>query len=332
MTSLLEGSVAIVTGAGRGIGRSHALEMARQGASVVVNDIGSKVDGTGGSHGPAEDVVGEIKKMGGRAVASYGSVAVPTEANGIIKMALDTFGRLDILVNNAGIIRDRMIFNMTDEEWDLVIKVHLYGTFYCTRAACQVMKEQKYGRIINTSSVAGMGNLGQSNYSAAKEGIVGLTRTVARDMSRFSVTCNSIRPVAATRLTVTDALFEALKKAGGEREATEQMKEIEAATPEDITPLVVFLASAQAKHVNGCVFDVRSDFVARYDDPPRLAATLVRTSGKWNSEELAAVMPLTLAAGLDESLTPSGVKRLAVNARGWEYDGTDVKERQPTVK
>ncbi len=332
MPDLLAGKVAIITGAGRGIGRSHSIEMARQGAKIVVNDLGAKLDGAGASRGPAEEVVNEIKKMGGEAVANYGSVATSADADSIIKTAMDMFGRVDILVNNAGILRDRIIFNMTDDEWDLVIKVHLYGTFYCTRAACRVMKEQKYGRIINTSSLAGMGQMGQTNYSAAKEGIVGLTRTVARDMMRYNVTCNAIRPIAATRLTVTDELFEARKKAVGEEKAVQWKKNLEAAQPEDITPLVVYLASEKAHAVNGCVFDVRSDFVARYDDPPRLASTIIRKDGKWNSEELVEVMPKTLVAGLGEPLSATGVKKLAVDARGWEYDGKKLTEIPPVLK
>ncbi|MBI2854685.1 MAG: SDR family oxidoreductase [Chloroflexi bacterium] len=333
MPGLLNGRVAIITGAGRGIGRAHALEMARQGAKVVVNDLGTGRDGAGNSQGPAGEIVAEIKKMGGQAVANYGSVTDPEQANAIIKTAVDTFGRVDIMVNNAGILRDRIVFNMSDEEWDLVLKVHLYGTFYCTRAACRIMKEQGYGRIINTSSIAGMGQLGQVNYSAAKEGIVGLTRTVARDMARFNVTCNAIRPVAATRLTVTDELYEMRRKSMGEEKAMQWRKAIEAASPEDITPVVVFLASEQAANVTGCVFDVRSDFVARYEDPPRLCKTIVKTGGKWSVEELIEVMPKTLTAGLGEPLPAVAVKQLTCDAKGWEFDGKKLTEAAtPPVK
>lgn len=199
MGELLKGKVAVVTGAGKGLGRAEAIGLAAQGAKVVVNDLGAATDGKGTSKGPAEEVVGEIKKAGGDAVPSYASVATVAGAESIIKTAVDSFGRIDILVNNAGFNRDRMVYNTSDEEWDSVIQTNLSGTFYCTRAACRVMRQQNYGRIINTSSHAGLGNMGQANYGAAKEGIVGLTRTVARDMGRYGVTCNVIRPVAGTR-------------------------------------------------------------------------------------------------------------------------------------
>jgi len=199
MGELLKGRVAVVTGAGKGLGRAEAIALAAQGAKVVVNDLGVATDGTGASKSPADEVVAEIKKAGGKAVACYASVAEIAGAESVVKTAVDSFGRIDVLVNNAGFNRDRMIYNTSDEEWDSVLQVNLSGTFYCTRAACKIMRQQNYGRIINTSSHAGLGNMGQANYSAAKEGIVGLTRTVARDMQRYGVTCNVIRPVAGTR-------------------------------------------------------------------------------------------------------------------------------------
>jgi NAD(P)-dependent dehydrogenase (short-subunit alcohol dehydrogenase family) len=177
MGDRLKGKVAIVTGAGRGIGRGEALALASEGARVVVNDLGGAANGTGSSSSAAEEVVAEIKKRGGEAAASYESVATWKSAENIIKTAIDSFGRLDILVNNAGILRDRMIYNMSEEEWDLVMKVHLYGHFFTTRHACVIFRQQKSGRIINTSSNAGLGfTFGQANYGAAKEGIVGFTR------------------------------------------------------------------------------------------------------------------------------------------------------------
>ena len=210
MGDYLKDKVAVVTGSGRGIGRGIAILMAQEGAKVVVNDLGGATDGSGGDKSPADEVVNEIKAKGGEAVANYDSVASSEGGENIIKSALDSFGQLDILVNNAGILRDRMIFNMSDEEWDAVLKVHLYGTFYCARAACRVFRNQKSGRIINFSSSSGLGNLGQVNYSAAKEAIVGFTRTVARDMGKYGVTCNAIRPGAATRMTVTPELKAAM--------------------------------------------------------------------------------------------------------------------------
>ena len=179
MAGRLEGKVAIVTGAGRGIGRGEALLLASEGCRVVVNDLGGSSAGEGQDTSPADDVVAEIKKLGNDAAANYDNVASMEGGERMVKQALDTFGRLDILVNNAGILRDRMIFNMSEEEWDAVVAVHLKGHFTATKHAALVFRQQRSGRIVNTSSESGLGNMGQGNYSAAKEGIVGLTRTLA---------------------------------------------------------------------------------------------------------------------------------------------------------
>ncbi|MCS6925275.1 MAG: SDR family NAD(P)-dependent oxidoreductase, partial [Candidatus Binatia bacterium] len=209
MAMLLDGKVAIVTGAGRGIGREEALLLAKHGAKVVVNDLGGHFDGTGADTRPAQLVVDEIKAAGGEAVANYESVADFKAAKRIIECALDTFGKLNILVNNAGILRDRMIFNMTEEEWDAVINVHLKGTFNCTRHACEYWREQHKlgnvlnGRIINTSSDAGLlGNAGQSNYGPAKAAVATMAIIVDAEMQKYGVTANAIAPMARTRLTV----------------------------------------------------------------------------------------------------------------------------------
>ena len=212
MAGRLEGKVAIVTGAGRGIGRGEALALAREGVRVIVNDIGGSTTGEGSDQTPADEVVAEIKKMGGDAVANYGNVTSMEDGEKAVKQALDTFGRLDILVNNAGILRDRIIFNMTEEEWDAVIAVHLKGHFTITRFASMVFRQQRSGRIVNTSSESGLGNLGQANYSAAKEGITGMTRTLALDLGKYGVTANAIRPRAATRMTLSPEMEAARKK------------------------------------------------------------------------------------------------------------------------
>ena len=200
----LEDKVAVITGAGRGIGRSIALMMAEEGAKVVVNDPGVGPDGAGTDDGPADQVLAEITKAGGTAAANHDTVATADGGEAIIKTAVDKFGRIDILVNNAGILRDRMIFNMSEDEWDTVIAVHLKGHFNCTKPASVLMRQQRYGRIINYSSESGLwGNAGQANYGAAKSEIAGFTRVVARELGRYGVTCNALAPPAATSRTPT---------------------------------------------------------------------------------------------------------------------------------
>src|SRR6266496_828978 len=197
---LLDGKTALVTGAGRGIGRGIAMALAKAGAKVVVNDLGTGLDGEGVATGPAAQVVDEIVKAGGTAAANYGSVADYTQATEMVEQVVKTWGRIDILVNVAGILRDRMIFNMAKEEWDAVLAVHLDGTFFCTRAASIAMREQKAGRIISMSSVSGLGAPGQPNYAAAKAGIIGLTWSTANAMAKYNVTANAIMPSGATRM------------------------------------------------------------------------------------------------------------------------------------
>jgi len=308
MGELLKGRVAVVTGSGKGLGRAEAMGLAAQGAKVVVNDLGTAIDGSGASRGPADEVVAEIKNAGGEAVASYASVATVDGAESIVKTALDGFGRIDVLVNNAGFTRDRMVYNVTDEEWDAVIKTNLYGTFYCTRAACRVMRKQGYGRIVNTSSHAGLGNMGQASYSAAKEGIVGLTRTVARDMGRYGVTCNVIRPVAGTRgfaeMARDGGLKEAWARMWGEELAEERIKLMEEVNrPEDVASLVVYLASEKADNINGCVFEVWHGHIGIYVDPPTVEQVLQK-DGRWTPEELAEAMPTTLTKDKVRELPP----------------------------
>ena len=289
MAKRLAGKVAVVTGAGRGIGRGEALALASEGVKVVVNDLGGAVDGSGAAHSPADEVVAEIKKLGGEAVANYDSVVTMKGGENIVKTAIDRFGKVDILVNNAGILRDRMLFNMTEEDWDTVLKVHLYGHFYTIKAVSPLFRQQRYGRIINTSSVAGLNatTYGQANYGAAKEGIVGLTRKVARDMGRYGVTCNCIRPNAGTRLTLSDEM----KKARPEAMARfEQMK------PEGIAPLVVWLASDDAANVNGRTFFAERGRIGLYSEPI-LEKQLVKDGG-WTIDELFMFMPVTMTKEL----------------------------------
>lgn len=311
MGKRLEGKVAVVTGAGRGIGRAEALALAAEGAKVVVNDLGGGADGAGVSSSPADEVVQEIKKLGGEAVANYDSVATPEGGENIIKTAIDNFGRIDILVNNAGILRDRMVFNMSEEEWDLVMKVHLYGHFHCTKPACAYFRQQRSGRIINTSSISGLGNMGQANYSAAKEGIIGFTRTVARDMGKYGVTCNAIRPNAGTRMTLTPELKAAWEKARAEGMASvgaagNPLEELEKATPEMIAPLVVYLATDEAANINGCNFFVGDGQVAVFSEPEIKGS--IQKDGIWTLDELIDIMPKKVTGGLVNPAPPQPPK------------------------
>jgi NAD(P)-dependent dehydrogenase (short-subunit alcohol dehydrogenase family) len=293
MGDRLKGKVAVVTGAGRGIGRGEALALASEGAKVVANDIGCATDGSGDSSAPVDEVVAEIREMGGEVIANYDSVATYAGGENIIKTAIDNFGKLDILVNNAGIVRDKMIFNMTEEQWDIIQKVHLYGHFFTTRHACVLFRQQRSGRIINTSSSAGLGStFGQANYGAAKEGIVGFTRQVARDMARYRVTCNAIRPSASTRLTMNDEVVAAWKKAGRD----DLIQKVHHEKPEDIAPLVVWLASDDAANVNGRTFLIQTGLVALYSEPaPEMAVAKV---DGWTIDEFFDFMPRTLAKNL----------------------------------
>lgn len=297
MANRLKDRIVVVTGAGRGIGRGIALLMAEEGAKVVVNDLGGTPDGTGKSTSAADEVVAEIKKKGGIAVANYDSVATKAGGENIVKTAIDNFGRLDILVNNAGVLRDRMIFNLGEEEWDIVIKVHLYGHYYCTKPACVVMRQQRYGRIINMSSRAALGTTGQANYSAAKAGILGLTRTVARDMGRYGITCNVIFPAADTRLTMTPEVLAAREKRAAMGIAgVSTTIGLERREPEDVAPIVVFLATEQAGNINGCTFHAVGGRVELYSDPVMLKS--IYKEGRWTVDELAYIVPITLASAL----------------------------------
>ena len=241
-----DGKVAVITGAGGGLGRSHALELAKRGALVVVNDLGGSVDGQGGSHTAAQQVVDEIKAAGGEAVANYDSVATAEGGKAIIQTALDTFERIDIVINNAGILRDAAFKNMTPELLEPVIDVHLKGAFYVTQAAWQHMRDQNYGRIVNTSSAAGIfGNFGQTNYGAAKAGLVGFTRVLAVEGAKNNIKANAIAPVAKTRMT--EELLGAMA---------------DKLDPEFITPVVAWLAHEDVP-VSGEVYSCGGGHVAR---------------------------------------------------------------------
>ncbi len=303
MGDRLKGRVAIVTGAGRGIGRGEALLLAQEGAAVVINDFGGSSGGEGGEKSPADEVVDEIKAAGGQAAANYGNIALYQTGEELVKQAVDTFGRLDIVVNNAGILRDRMVFNMSEQEWDSVIAVHLKGHFNLTRHACVVFRQQRSGVIVNTSSESGLGNMGQANYSAAKEGIVGLTRNVARDMGRYGVRCNAIRPRAATRLTISDDMRAAAERGGAAGMTTETLQAFEKANPpEAVAPLVVWLSSDEAANVNGRTFLVVGNQIGLYSEPEVVAD--VRSDHGWSIDELSKLLPEQVTKGLENQFAP----------------------------
>ena len=242
-----DGKVAIITGAGGGLGRSHALELARRGARVVVNDIGGSVDGSGGDVGPAAKVVAEITEAGGEAVADTNSVSTPEGGKAIVQTAVDAFGTVDIVINNAGILRDKTFHNMTPELLNPVLDVHLKGAFYVTQPAWVIMREKNYGRVVNTSSSAGiLGNFGQTNYGAAKMGLVGFTRVLAAEGAKHNIRANAIAPVALTRMT------EELLGAFGEK-----------LQPSEVTPIVAYLAHEDCP-VTGEIYSVAGGSVSRF--------------------------------------------------------------------
>ncbi|MEI9935660.1 MAG: SDR family NAD(P)-dependent oxidoreductase [Pseudomonadota bacterium] len=270
---LLDGKVTVVTGAGNGIGRASALLFAREGAEVLVNDLGGARDGSGAAASAADAVVAEIRAAGGRAEASYDSVSSKEGADAIIAKALSAFGRVDVLLNNAGILRDKTLLKMSREEWQAVLDVHLTGSFFCTQAAAQKMKEQGSGSIINTTSVSGMlGNFGQANYAAAKAGIYGLTRTASIELQRYGVRVNAVAPIAKTRLTRDLPMFEKIE---------------DSLSPEHVAPAHLFLASGLSNDVTGVVLAVagaRMSVFKVVESPGRYKES---DAGVWNAQEIA---------------------------------------------
>lgn len=317
MANLLEGKVIAMTGAGRGIGRECALLAASEGARVIVNDPGVNPDGSGTDSGPAAQVVEEIKKGGGEAVANFADVSTMEGGESVIRTALDTYGRLDGLINLAAILRDRMVFNLTEEEWDDVIRVDLKGHFTTLKPAAVLMRQQRYGRIVNYSSVSGLqGNSGQANYGAAKAGVAGLTRVAARDLGRYGVTVNCIAPGAATRLTATvPSSARELRARSGISGGGGPAPAAGASTPPPppaddpmrspgmVAPMTVYLLLDEAWNINGRIFQVSGGHVGLLQDmyPP---FKNIFKNGRWTLDELRTVVPAQLMNGVVNPAPP----------------------------
>ena len=306
MGNRLEGKVAVVTGAGRGVGRGIAMGLAEEGASVVVNDLGCEVDGSSSSTEPADSVVGEIKIRGGQAAANYDNVFLMSGGEAVIQAAVDSFGKIDILVNCAGILRDRMIYQMTEADWDLVITNNLKGTFVPSRFACILFRQQRGGRIVNMTSDAGLGTVGSSNSAAASEGIVGLTRTVARDMGRYGVTCNAISPLAQTRLFaglvgeyregIAGLTAEDVAGIGPSPPIAQWEGPGSPDDPENVAPLAVLLCTDLVPNINGNVFGVRGGSIYLYSNPQ--IERSIHRMGNYTMDEMDVLVPKIIAAGM----------------------------------
>jgi len=301
MAERLKNRNAVVTGAGRGIGREVSLALAAEGANVVVVDPGGARDGAGTDRAPADEVVDQIKKAGGSAIASLESVADFDAAHRSIKSCVDHFGRLDILVNCAGILRERMIFNMTPEEFDAVLKVHLYGTWNCMRHASVLMREQKSGCIVNFTSDAWRGGgIGQCNYAAAKGAIVSLTYTVARELGRYGIRVNAIAPMAATRMTLDEGVKAGMRKRYETGLITKEKLEelLSMPGPEFIAPMVAYLATDAAADINGQVFHVEKGRIGIYNMPEETKAIhKEEDNGMWSIDEIEKLVPKKLLDG-----------------------------------
>ena len=310
MGNRLDGRVVIVTGAGRGIGAEVAKWMAADGASVVVNDLGGALDGTGGSDAPAEITAQAIRDAGGTAVANFDSVAEYDTAGRVVQTAIDNFGRVDAVCHVAGILRDRMVFNMTEVEWDGVLKVHLYGAFNMVRHCVPHMIRQNYGRIVLFSSGSGLGASGQTNYAAAKEGMVGFARSLAKDLAPHGITVNAVYPGGATRMTEsipeTTTQLRQVQRTQAQPQMQSQGPPIqgppEARDPANNAPKVVYLCTEAAGNITGQVVGVSGWQATLYS--PRHVIRSVHKNGRWTLDELDELVPISLGAELTNPVPP----------------------------
>ncbi len=307
MGNRLEGKTAVVTGAGRGIGRATALLLAEEGASVVVNDLGCDVDGSGSSNDPADGTVEAIKAAGGNAVASYDNVATMDGGEAVIRSAVDNFGQVDVLVNSVGVLQDRMIYRMTPDEWDRVIRYNVKGTFTPTKFAAILFRQQRSGRVVNFTSDAGLGDIGRSNYAAASEAIIGLTRTVGRDLGRYGVTCNAISPLVETRLfpgsvdefrVAQGPSPSPVERAGIGQSPPVSDWEGEGSEddPANVAPLAVYLSTYASPNVNCNVFGVRGGSIYLYSNPE--IANAIHKWGTFTMAEMDELVPKIFGKGL----------------------------------
>lgn len=303
----LEGKAGIVTGAGRGIGREVALLLAKEGASVIVNDPGVGRGGETTEERPADEVVGAIEAAGGKAIANYDSVAEYDNAGRMVKQCADTFGKIDFLVNVAGMLRERMIWNMTEEDFDQVINVHLKGHWNMCHHAAKLMRTARYGRIVNFSSDAFKGAVGQCNYAAAKAGIIGLTRSIARECGRYGITANAMCPMAATRMTVNDAVIAGWKRRLDQGLLTQAEYDSRMAMPGPafVAPMVAYLCTDASRDVNGQLFHAEKSLVHTYyyGDVAR-SIYKYTDDGMFTVDELVQTVPGSLMAGIPNVAPP----------------------------
>ncbi|MBN2238769.1 MAG: SDR family NAD(P)-dependent oxidoreductase [Dehalococcoidales bacterium] len=301
MGSRLKNKVAIVTGSGQGIGLAIAVAMAKEGASVITNNRSEGTDG-----GDAKTAAEQINSIGGDAIPFFGDVANFEVAEQLVKTATENFGKLDILVNNAGADRPHMIWNMTEEEWDISVNSFLKGSFNTSRFACGVMRENKWGRIINTTSTAWLGTVGHCNYGAAKAGIVGLTRAVAREMGKYNVTCNAYAPTASTRFSSSEDIQAGFKKRYESGLMTKERYEelTNLPDPMTLTPFLVYLCTNEAADINGQVFDVTGGNITMYSEPVRMKS-IDKKEGIWTIDELIKQVPTILPEGYKNPAPPS---------------------------